>query len=74
MKYNQYNQNILNKIRETLRKQMDIGYNKQETAIMLKAFDIATRENGAFDLQSQKELDEYHLGMNLFLEKHLTII
>jgi hypothetical protein len=69
-----FNRQILIKIRDQLRKQIDLGYNVKETAIMLRAFEIAIRENGAMDIMSQKEQDMYNLGVTLFLSKHLTII
>lgn len=69
-----YHIQILSKIRDTIRKQMELGYDTDDMRVMLAAFDIAIRENGALDFLNQKELDQYHLGMNIFLEKHLTII
>lgn len=74
MLYSQYNHKILLKIKEQLEKQMRMGYDLPDNRIMLRAFELATRENGALDFRTSEEEDAYRLGIDLFLSKYLTII
>ena len=65
---------VIKKIKETLERQVALGYETKDNKKILVAFNIAARENGALDILNQKEQNLYDEGMRLFVNKHLTII